>query len=148
MIALKKFYVNDDNYCFWVMEMCFEFHYGDKGLISLILLPTTKQFQHREAVQFESPLLGGYVERRLPLPQEVRWSHVLNYTFPSWYISSSSCSCSQQQGGVTAVQLQTEAQVASASGQQVQTLQVVVPSLILCKHCMKFSCLHVWCYLW
>uniref|UniRef100_A0A8B9ZMI8 Nuclear transcription factor Y subunit n=1 Tax=Anas zonorhyncha TaxID=75864 RepID=A0A8B9ZMI8_9AVES len=30
----------------------------------------------------------------------------------------------QQQGGVTAVQLQTEAQVASASGQQVQTLQV------------------------
>uniref|UniRef100_A0A8C3LWU0 Nuclear transcription factor Y subunit n=1 Tax=Chrysolophus pictus TaxID=9089 RepID=A0A8C3LWU0_CHRPC len=31
----------------------------------------------------------------------------------------------QQQGGVTAVQLQTEAQVASASGQQVQTLQVV-----------------------
>ncbi|NXP39688.1 NFYA factor, partial [Leiothrix lutea] len=32
----------------------------------------------------------------------------------------------QQQGGVTAVQLQTEAQVASASGQQVQTLQVVV----------------------
>ncbi|KAM5262427.1 nuclear transcription factor Y subunit alpha isoform 16-T16 [Ctenodactylus gundi] len=30
-----------------------------------------------------------------------------------------------QQGGVTAVQLQTEAQVASASGQQVQTLQVV-----------------------
>ncbi|NXY38543.1 NFYA factor, partial [Pomatorhinus ruficollis] len=36
------------------------------------------------------------------------------------------CSCSQQQGGVTAVQLQTEAQVASASGQQVQTLQVVV----------------------
>ncbi|KAF3831514.1 hypothetical protein GH733_000326, partial [Mirounga leonina] len=29
-----------------------------------------------------------------------------------------------QQGGVTAVQLQTEAQVASASGQQVQTLQV------------------------
>ncbi|KAI1230983.1 hypothetical protein IHE44_0008422 [Lamprotornis superbus] len=29
----------------------------------------------------------------------------------------------QQQGGVTAVQLQTEAQVASASGQQVQTLQ-------------------------
>ncbi|XP_052671336.1 nuclear transcription factor Y subunit alpha isoform X2 [Harpia harpyja] len=31
----------------------------------------------------------------------------------------------QQQGGVTAVQLQTDAQVASASGQQVQTLQVV-----------------------
>ncbi|XP_043356396.1 nuclear transcription factor Y subunit alpha isoform X14 [Dermochelys coriacea] len=31
----------------------------------------------------------------------------------------------QQQGGVTAVQLQTEAQVATASGQQVQTLQVV-----------------------
>nr|XP_045011740.1 nuclear transcription factor Y subunit alpha isoform X5 [Jaculus jaculus] len=31
----------------------------------------------------------------------------------------------QQQGGVAAVQLQTEAQVASASGQQVQTLQVV-----------------------
>ncbi|XP_065447711.1 nuclear transcription factor Y subunit alpha isoform X8 [Chrysemys picta bellii] len=30
----------------------------------------------------------------------------------------------QQQGGVTAVQLQTEAQVATASGQQVQTLQV------------------------
>ncbi|KAJ8779967.1 hypothetical protein J1605_012003 [Eschrichtius robustus] len=30
----------------------------------------------------------------------------------------------RQQGGVTAVQLQTEAQVASASGQQVQTLQV------------------------
>ncbi|XP_054577718.1 nuclear transcription factor Y subunit alpha isoform X3 [Eptesicus fuscus] len=41
------------------------------------------------------------------------------------FSSSSSCSCSQQQGGVTAVQLQTEAQVASASGQQVQTLQVV-----------------------
>lgn len=37
----------------------------------------------------------------------------------------------QQQGGVTAVQLQTEAQVASASGQQVQTLQVVVTSLIV-----------------
>ncbi|XP_043932822.1 nuclear transcription factor Y subunit alpha isoform X2 [Protopterus annectens] len=31
----------------------------------------------------------------------------------------------QQQAGVTTVQLQTEAQVASASGQQVQTLQVV-----------------------
>ncbi|CAM2107388.1 unnamed protein product [Caretta caretta] len=40
-------------------------------------------------------------------------------------VSSCSCSCSQQQGGVTAVQLQTEAQVATASGQQVQTLQVV-----------------------
>ncbi|KFV71687.1 Nuclear transcription factor Y subunit alpha, partial [Dryobates pubescens] len=37
----------------------------------------------------------------------------------------------QQQGAVTAVQLQTEAQVASASGQQVQTLQVVVSSLVL-----------------
>ncbi|XP_032718148.1 nuclear transcription factor Y subunit alpha isoform X3 [Lontra canadensis] len=44
---------------------------------------------------------------------------------PDRFNSSSSCSCSQQQGGVTAVQLQTEAQVASASGQQVQTLQVV-----------------------
>lgn len=47
----------------------------------------------------------------------------------------------QQQGGVTAVQLQTEAQVASASGQQVQTLQVVVPSLIPCEHCMNAACL-------
>ncbi|KFO30417.1 Nuclear transcription factor Y subunit alpha [Fukomys damarensis] len=45
----------------------------------------------------------------------------------------------QQQGGVTAVQLQTEAQVASASGQQVQTLQVVVPSLIPHEHCMDLS---------
>ncbi|KAK4809122.1 hypothetical protein QYF61_004058 [Mycteria americana] len=41
-----------------------------------------------------------------------------------FHVSSYSCSYSQQQGGVTAVQLQTEAQVASASGQQVQTLQV------------------------
>lgn len=48
-----------------------------------------------------------------------------------FHVSSSPCSCSQQQGGVTAVQLQTEAQVASASGQQVQTLQVVVTSLIV-----------------
>lgn len=48
-----------------------------------------------------------------------------------FHVSSSSCSYSQQQGGVTAVQLQTEAQVASASGQQVQTLQVVVISLIV-----------------
>ncbi|XP_075378044.1 nuclear transcription factor Y subunit alpha isoform X5 [Mycteria americana] len=45
--------------------------------------------------------------------------------------SGCNCSCNlsrlsfKQQGGVTAVQLQTEAQVASASGQQVQTLQVV-----------------------
>lgn len=50
----------------------------------------------------------------------------------------SSCSCSLQQGGVTAVQLQTEAQVASASGQQVQTLQVVVIyQLYLCEHRMN-----------
>lgn len=48
-----------------------------------------------------------------------------------FHVSSYSCSYSQQQGGVTAVQLQTEAQVASASGQQVQTLQVVVISLIV-----------------
>lgn len=34
--------------------------------------------------------------------------------------------CPQAQGTVTAVQLQTEAPVATATGQQVQTLQVVV----------------------
>lgn len=37
----------------------------------------------------------------------------------------------QAQGTVTAVQLQTEAPVATAAGQQVQTLQVVVRSLSL-----------------
>lgn len=36
--------------------------------------------------------------------------------------------CLQTQGTVTAVQLQTEAPVVTASGQQVQTLQVVVSS--------------------
>ena len=111
------------------------------------LLPSTKKLQYRESPVWKSCVGWGNWKKTLPLPQEVRWSHILNSTFPSWHISSSSCSCSQQQGGVTAVQLQTEAQVASASGQQVQTLQVVVLSLTLCKHCMNFS-FRVWCCLW
>lgn len=49
----------------------------------------------------------------------------------SWYLSETVLSCIilpclQTQGTVTAVQLQTEAPVVTASGQQVQTLQVVV----------------------
>ncbi|XP_040508664.1 nuclear transcription factor Y subunit alpha isoform X7 [Gallus gallus] len=47
------------------------------------------------------------------------------YSFQERGRPSSLKMLTQQQGGVTAVQLQTEAQVASASGQQVQTLQVV-----------------------
>ncbi|XP_046760078.1 nuclear transcription factor Y subunit alpha isoform X8 [Gallus gallus] len=46
------------------------------------------------------------------------------YSFQERGRPSSLKMLTQQQGGVTAVQLQTEAQVASASGQQVQTLQV------------------------
>ncbi|XP_028652933.1 nuclear transcription factor Y, alpha, like isoform X1 [Erpetoichthys calabaricus] len=48
-----------------------------------------------------------------------------NNTGEQIVVQTASGPIQQQQGGVTAVQLQTEAQVASASGQQVQTLQVV-----------------------
>lgn len=61
---------------------------------------------------------------------------VLHLILPVFFNGDSSCTplsrtvllchCLQAQGTVTAVQLQTEAPVATATGQQVQTLQVVV----------------------
>lgn len=46
----------------------------------------------------------------------------------------------QAQGTVTAVQLQTEAPVATATGQQVQTLQVVVWTLTLTRRLFVLHC--------
>lgn len=52
--------------------------------------------------------------------------------------------CSQAQGTVTAVQLQTEAPVVTASGQQVQTLQVVVspPACVSVQTALRPQSLH------
>lgn len=52
--------------------------------------------------------------------------------------------CLQAQGTVTAVQLQTEAPVVTASGQQVQTLQVVVspPACVSVMRMLQSSGLH------
>lgn len=50
--------------------------------------------------------------------------------------------CLQTQGTVTAVQLQTEAPVVTASGQQVQTLQVVVgppPCVTVSQQCYSLQ---------